>query len=57
MKFKITIDVEYVDGTVPDDMSAQLHDNIVRCIESAELLNDSDLEVEVEEYDVKVEEL
>lgn len=56
-QYKIVIDVKYVESTVPSDMSAQLYDNIVRCIENAELLDDINLEIQVEEYDVKVEDL
>lgn len=55
--FRIVINVKYVERTIPDDMAVQLHDNLTRCIERAELLNDSELEAEIAEYDVKVEDL
>ena len=53
--FTITIKVAYDPVTVPDDMEAQLRDNVERCVVNAELLNDSNLEVVVDDWATKVE--
>ena len=37
--YRILIDVAYDETTIPDDMHVQLHDNTVRCVECAELLD------------------
>jgi len=55
-RYKITIDVIYDDAhPIPEDLELQLHDNVTRCVTSAELLNDSNLEAVVEFYDHTVE--
>lgn len=55
--YRIIIDVAYDETTIPDDMHVQLHDNAVRCVECADLLNDARLEGIVDSYTVKVEDL
>jgi len=56
MMYEIRVRVVYSEGTVPDDMEYQLRDNVQRCIECAELLNDSNLEAVVDEWSVEVKE-
>lgn len=55
--YKIIIDVAYDEASIPDDMQTQLHDNVVRCVECGELLNDVRLEGIIDAYSVKVEDL
>lgn len=55
--YRIVIDVAFDEATIPDDMHVQLYDNVVRCVEGAELLNDSELRGIVDTYNVKVEDL
>jgi len=54
--FKITILVSYEDEALPEDIQGQLADNVVRCVENAELLNDGDLEAIIVDYDHEIEE-
>jgi hypothetical protein len=54
MRFTITIKVDYDKLTVPEDMEQQLRDNVDRCVQNAELLNDSELEAVVDEWEVEV---
>ena len=53
--FTITIKVAYDSTTIPSDMKEQLLDNVERCVQCAELLNDSNLEAVIEDFSVKVE--
>ena len=56
--FNVVIKVAYdVASHIPEDMSAQLVNNVRRCIENAELLNDADLEAIVDDWSVEVEEV
>ena len=53
--FEIKIRVAYDKAIkLPDDMEQQLRDNVDRCVQRAELLNDSDLECIVEDWSVDV---
>jgi hypothetical protein len=52
--FTIKVKATYNEDTVPYDMETQLKDNVARCIERAELLNDSNLEAVIEDYDIRV---
>jgi len=54
--FEIKINVAYDIATLPEDMLIHLVDNVRRCVECAELLNDSDLEAVIEEWDFEVHE-
>ena len=53
--FTITIKVAYDKATIPDDMINHLRDNVQRCVERAQLLNDSNLEAVVDTFSVEVE--
>jgi hypothetical protein len=55
--FTVRIKVAYDEATVPDDMSVHRKDNVQRCVECGELLNDSGLEAIVEDWDVEVQEV
>lgn len=53
----ITISVSYDEAyPIPEDMENQLQDNILRCVDNANLLLDSEQEVVVEEWSVETEE-
>lgn len=53
--FKIIIDVCYDEETVPIGMDQHLKDNVTRCVENHELLNDSDLQAIVSEWESRIE--
>lgn len=53
--FTITINVAYDSSTIPSDMKDQLLDNVERCLQRNDLLNDSNLEAVIEDFSVKVE--
>lgn len=56
--YTVTIKVAYDEAhPIPDDILSQLEDNVRRCVENAELLNDVDLEAVVEEWDAEAEEV
>lgn len=53
--YVITVHVFYDEVTTPEDMAVQLEDNVTRCINNAELLNDSNLEAVVDDWHVAIE--
>ena len=56
-RYRIIIDVSYDDTTVSTGMASLLEENVMRCVERHELLNDHELEMVVDTWRVKVEEV
>ena len=55
--YTVTIKVAYDEAhPIPADITIQLEDNVRRCVENAELLNDVGLEAVVEDWGVEAEE-
>ncbi len=56
--FRVVIDVSYDEAhPIPDELGTQLYDNVTRCVERGELLNDDALEAVVDDWKVRVEDL
>jgi len=55
--FSIVINVSYDETSITDDMDleCELYENVQRCIEREQLLNDFNLKAIVEDYDYHVE--
>lgn len=55
--FLVKLKVSYDDAhKIPEKMDIILEENVVRCIERHELLNDPDMEAVVETWSVEVDE-
>lgn len=55
--FTITIKIAYDEDTAPADIEQQLKENVERCVECHDLLNDDALLAVVEEWRATVEEI